>query len=295
MAAFYASDTPAPPPGGHKECWGSWYDMEAKVWGFRCCKVTDRTAQCALQAEAPQPGPDDDSSGSDDSEDEANVPPPEVLDFSVVRPPESFQVVESFVGFELQLLLHKWAEGQEKKQFDVGSLPPECQFLAEPEALKKAQEHLGPLLRRLEATARSSMARAASDRKKRKVEVRCVCRSDRLCSCGAASAGGSNRGDEVDDSVVDKMEQLCASLFVRDYRKAEEIYYDLSIGKGRWPIGGVHLGYTQKVSRKVYVNHSSMDNEEVKNYLQAMKRLIVVGEFFAPNEDFSRNVHKLKR
>eukprot|EP01067_Filipodium_phascolosomae_P002735 Filipodium_phascolosomae@DN2479_c0_g1_i1.p1 len=30
-------------PGEHSTVYGSWFDIETKLWGFRCCKQTDKT------------------------------------------------------------------------------------------------------------------------------------------------------------------------------------------------------------------------------------------------------------
>ena len=45
---------------GHKTVWGSWYDTEAKKWGFACCKSFDKggaPASLHLRSLAYVPGP----------------------------------------------------------------------------------------------------------------------------------------------------------------------------------------------------------------------------------------------
>ncbi|UKJ89657.2 splicing factor [Theileria orientalis] len=33
---------------GHSQVWGSYYDLEKGVWGYKCCKVTNRSEHCKL-------------------------------------------------------------------------------------------------------------------------------------------------------------------------------------------------------------------------------------------------------
>ncbi|UKK02652.2 splicing factor [Theileria orientalis] len=33
---------------GHSQIWGSYYDLEKGVWGYKCCKVTNRSEHCKL-------------------------------------------------------------------------------------------------------------------------------------------------------------------------------------------------------------------------------------------------------
>ncbi|CAJ1451821.1 unnamed protein product [Effrenium voratum] len=51
---------------GHVGVWGSFYEPEAKRWGYKCCKIMDRNGQCT--AERP-PEPDPNSSDLDNSPD----------------------------------------------------------------------------------------------------------------------------------------------------------------------------------------------------------------------------------
>lgn len=34
-------------PGDHSSVWGSYYDAEARAWGYACCRATTRNACCA--------------------------------------------------------------------------------------------------------------------------------------------------------------------------------------------------------------------------------------------------------
>ena len=82
-------------PVGHQSVWGSWYDSDRRVWGFSCCKATDKGAPpCTSTPERP-----------------AEALPAEVAkdgDDVTWRPRADFETAEGFVVHASIYLAFQW-------------------------------------------------------------------------------------------------------------------------------------------------------------------------------------------
>jgi len=98
---------------GHKSVWGSWFDTEAKKWGYACCRGFDKGGSCSSAAQASK-GKNAANSDDDDSSDESvdseeakrraaekpfdwSNPPPELLPKAEVSGGEAAAFLEHFV------------------------------------------------------------------------------------------------------------------------------------------------------------------------------------------------------
>ena len=79
-------------PSGHCSVWGSWYDVDLKVWGFACCRATKREASgCAESAPVASEAP--------------AKAAPEPLQW---RPRADFETREGFVVHASRWLAERW-------------------------------------------------------------------------------------------------------------------------------------------------------------------------------------------
>mmetsp|Transcript_43379 Transcript_43379/g.114736 ORF Transcript_43379/g.114736 Transcript_43379/m.114736 type:complete len:265 (+) Transcript_43379:45-839(+) len=98
----YSEDTWAP---GHRSVWGSYYDSEAKRWGFSCCNSTDRFAG---QGCKPLESDSESSRGSGTDIDESGAKRdslPSVLEW---RPRDEFETQEGFIVHATRYMATCW-------------------------------------------------------------------------------------------------------------------------------------------------------------------------------------------
>ncbi len=75
---------------------------------------------------------------------------------------------------------------------------------------------------------------------------------------------------------------------VREYIQANDKYIDLSIGKAPWPMGVAMLSIT--VKRNALKLTHMFDDEMIRKWMQALKRLISVSQEMFPSRDSMKMV-----
>mmetsp|Transcript_87489 Transcript_87489/g.276457 ORF Transcript_87489/g.276457 Transcript_87489/m.276457 type:complete len:274 (-) Transcript_87489:51-872(-) len=248
----------------HQAVWGSFYDREAKRWGYACCQGTSRHQPCQLQEASGEPAKPkrkkarDDSSDSDSPRRRKEPPKEKTIDWSsapMELPSPSpnarddaaliEQVVRFGVGAWQREVNSCSTEGQ-------GPPAPELAAFSSADALRQAQEALGPLLLQLQA--------------------------------GRVEAG-----------VLSRLGEMLALAAEREYAAANKVYMELTMGNKRWQnvmagAQGLHnKGASIKLIPQSKLNAFDSDPAAQK-YIIALRRLIQFLQYKRPNEDVSKHM-----
>lgn len=115
------------------------------------------------------------------------------------------------------------------------------------------------------------------------------------------------KNQELGADVLAKVERVCCGMLGREYTEANQAYLDLAIGNKAWHsevptlmeggmdgLTGKDRGQMWKQARTAQRLNAqrvktSMDNEEVRSHVVALRRLITVAQAIRPNADPSKN------
>ncbi|KAL9646942.1 hypothetical protein ABK040_013801 [Willaertia magna] len=79
------------------------------------------------------------------------------------------------------------------------------------------------------------------------------------------------------DEILIHLENICKYLSQQEYVKANDVYYQLSIGNQPWPLGVTMVGIHARTARERIgtdkIKHI-LNDEEQRRYIQSVKRLI---------------------
>jgi len=271
---------------GHASPWGSWYNLEAKRWGYACCKglTAQRDQACPV---APPPsasaaaGEDGNDSGievtSPDSEDQTEFDP---WDFSKppaeLLPPE--KVCRGQPGAYINHFL-AWSFGEWERMQESGypGFEP-IQHAKFNKTIKEAKDAITPLLWRLKKGV--SLDRGEQKSTKRSRETRT-----------------SMEGKFVKEkSVLDQLFKMANSCHERNYIEAHAEYMRLTFGNKMWNLTFVaHVAAcTMKGAREYRRNRDSLNTYDMdpvsQKYMHAMKKLCRFSQCIRPSSDQSKNV-----
>mmetsp|Transcript_31316 Transcript_31316/g.88219 ORF Transcript_31316/g.88219 Transcript_31316/m.88219 type:complete len:305 (+) Transcript_31316:171-1085(+) len=287
----------------HTAVWGSWYDREAKRWGYACCKGMQRDQPCTAPKKVPDPeeeqkfelprAPGDELSGSDhpsdDSSSESGTPPPEEmwLESDWVNPPTE-QLRREQVGTPRQFVEHfcRYALGVWRRELALkgdsaafaGFTPLERQAFEDPKLLREAERAITPLIRRLKSG--ETLQRGEGKFKSRSRETRTSMESKFV--------------KEAD--VLQSLERMASSATSQDYMDAHETYMKLTLGNKMW--NSTHVAHvsacTMKGAREYRRNRDSLNTYDMDpvsmKYMHAVKKLVHLMQAIRPNPDQSKNV-----
>lgn len=106
----------------------------------------------------------------------------------------------------------------------------------------------------------------------------------------------------LEEFLLDKLYPIMQKAEEREYRQAAEAYLDLSIGKAAWPVGigcggsmlmedaiGLHDRFNRMANVKDIAY--ALNDDVVRKYVQALKRLMSMAEKFWPPEDPSKRAN----
>lgn len=105
----------------------------------------------------------------------------------------------------------------------------------------------------------------------------------------------------MDENLLDKIFTIAQRADQREYRSAAEFYIDLTVGKAAWPIGlghggsmlmedaiGLHDRENLMKNKQLKDVASQLNDEVVRKYVQAMKRLMNKAQKYFPPDDCSK-------
>merc|ERR1719476_766847 len=98
--------------------------------------------------------------------------------------------------------------------------------------------------------------------------------------------------------MLDKIHPIVKLADQKEYRQAAEAYIDLSIGKAAWPVGigcggsmlmedaiGLHDRFNRMANVKD--NSVTLNDDVVRKYVQALKRLMNCAKRYWPPDDMA--------
>ncbi|KAL7678083.1 hypothetical protein ACOME3_004312 [Neoechinorhynchus agilis] len=91
----------------------------------------------------------------------------------------------------------------------------------------------------------------------------------------------------LNNDILDSLSDVVRSLFLRNYRRANEYFLELAIGNAPWPIGATNVGIHPRPGReKIASKHVAhvLNDENQRKYLQAVKRLITRAQTMFPSD-----------
>jgi len=105
----------------------------------------------------------------------------------------------------------------------------------------------------------------------------------------------------MDEGLLDKIYTIVTRAEAREYRSAAEFYIDLTVGKAAWPIGlghggsmlmedaiGLHDRENLMKNKALKDVASQLNDEVVRKYVQALKRLMNKAQKYWPPDDPSK-------
>eukprot|EP00401_Gymnodinium_catenatum_P020012 CAMPEP_0117538964 /NCGR_PEP_ID=MMETSP0784-20121206/42746_1 /TAXON_ID=39447 /ORGANISM="" /LENGTH=273 /DNA_ID=CAMNT_0005335587 /DNA_START=52 /DNA_END=873 /DNA_ORIENTATION=- len=252
--------------GGHTSVWGSWYDKDAKQWGYACCKGLNKDSACPLHSsraslsvtKAPQVTASSDDWGST---------PDELLPRQIVE--ELSTRAGAFVEHVVNFAVGSWrrlvqggtsssgvAEGQSEGPESAAAASALEQFKSL-QRLQEAEAALKPLMRQLQ-------------------------------------------DNKVPSSIVQKLDRIADFISEREYVQANTAYMTLTLGNKRWHhhqtlMGGSFSATRSPAGYEAYREHQEQrlayeTDPEVERYLHCVKRLILLMRCLYPNVDISKNL-----
>jgi len=272
--------------GDHPAVWGSFYDPKAKLWGYACCRSTQREGPCtaaeavAAAAVAGNPVSEDDySPDSEDPKAEARKP----IDWSNAPkdflPRSSFNkgdkgtslFIEHFVRFGVGA----WHQRQETGFSEFKDM----EKLAFEKTLPDTMAAITPLLKML-------MKGQSLERGERK-EDRGRSRETRT----------SMEGKHIQEaSVKGQLERMAVLAYEMDYVAAHKAYMLLTLGHKTWNNTTVlHVAAcTMKGAREYRRNRDNLNTYDMDptsaRYMHAMRKLVHFCQLIRPSSDQSKNI-----
>lgn len=272
---------------GHNSVWGSFFDAEAKRWGYACCKNFARGCPCPLASESSpvanskgakagegedsgieQTSPDSEDLAEDQPWDYGN-PPLELRSPEVIGQPGAF--IEHFVHY----FVGQWERLKEQGYPGFGEIE-KAAFTGTTHA--ETIKAISPLLWRLKKG--ESLERGEGKDTRRSRETRT-----------------SMEGKFVKEkSVLQQLTVMAGSAYERDYLSAHEAYMHLTFGNKMW--NSTHVAHvaacTMKGAREYRRNRDSLNTYDVdpvsQKYMHALKKLVHLSQCLRPNiSDGSRN------
>lgn len=295
---------------GHDSVWGSWYEPEAKRWGYSCCKSCQRDQPCPEAAarpakaswpkEAPkEPGSDsgiEKDSETDSDENKSEMHPWAWKDFptELQQPPtlkertvldkdwslqDTYLLKNSKANYVIHFMLYTigaWRKHQETGFQGFDALQKD-QFKSSADAEKA----LGPLMWRLKRKENLDRGEKKKDGKVASRETRTSMESKHVQEMG----------------VLDALFRMASYAAEKDYFEANAIYMKLAFGNKMWNLTFIaHVAAcTMKGAREYRRNRDSLntyDNDPVsQKYMHGFKKIVHLLQTMAPNEDTRKNFH----
>mmetsp|Transcript_5768 Transcript_5768/g.11679 ORF Transcript_5768/g.11679 Transcript_5768/m.11679 type:complete len:307 (-) Transcript_5768:25-945(-) len=280
----------------HTAVWGSWYDREAKRWGYACCHSVQRDSSCkagaagaagaaradAASGEEPE-GPGE-ASSDEDSESEArriaqlvaeqrvdwSTPPAELL------PRDQMAKAGEFIEHFVRFILGAWRREHARSFAGFRDL----ERATFQDSLGQTEEAMVPLLRRLRSGE-------TLDRGEAKAQVKKRSRTARQCQ------DGTTVGEQ---SVLEQLDRMVSLAAEREYAEAHEAYTRLTLGNKRWHSTTVmHVPACQmKGAREYRRNRDDLNTYDMdpvaQRYMHGMRKLVQFACCIRPNSDQSKNV-----
>lgn len=245
----YSEDAWAP---GHRSVWGSYYDSEAKRWGFSCCKATERAGQGCRpldsQSESERSGTDVEAQGKKDTL-------PSVEEW---MPREEFETQEGFIVHAVRYMATRW-----RSWLKDGTLANSAKS-AGPDLAKVLLSEANAL----QASRGVEVICARLDEKQVASEV--TLRLEEFCtSVGAKEYAQANRA---------YMEMVLGS------RKWQSDVPYLVDGNRNGP--SVVQGIAEQLNKK---NQNPLDAAGIRDHIVQLRRLMSALQAVHPNEDTSKN------
>lgn len=268
---------------GHRSVWGSLYDLEAKRWGYACCKSFERGSSCSVAAAEKQakvdPGADSGlEKTSPNSEDMAEEnpwdfrdPPRKLLPPAEVKRGSPAAYLEHFVTF----MIGEWHRLKEAgfpgfNDIERAAFQPKG-------ALEEVQKGIAPLLWRLKKG--ESLDRGEKKDTNRSRETRT-----------------SMEGKFVKEkSVLQQLFLMASMSWEMEYVKVHEAYMHMTFGNKMWNLTYVtHVAAcTMKGAREYRRNRDSLNTYDMdplsQKYMHAFKKLAHLCQCLRPNPDVSKN------
>jgi pre-mRNA-splicing factor 18 len=97
----------------------------------------------------------------------------------------------------------------------------------------------------------------------------------------------------IPDDVLQHVTTICEYMQQREYVKASDCYYLLSIGNAPWPIGVTMVGIHERSAReKIFSSQVAhvLNDERQRKWIQSLKRLMTFSQKRYPPEDPSKCV-----
>eukprot|EP00927_Polykrikos_kofoidii_P078509 TRINITY_DN75323_c0_g1_i1.p1 TRINITY_DN75323_c0_g1~~TRINITY_DN75323_c0_g1_i1.p1 ORF type:complete len:372 (-),score=54.97 TRINITY_DN75323_c0_g1_i1:93-1076(-) len=276
---------------GHRAVWGSWYDREAKRWGYACCHGLHRDEVCTAappESESAVPGKavasseEDLSESSEDSEMiRAKSSETAPIDWAKDAPQElkSREEVGSasaYVNHFVRFAIASWRQAQERGFSGLNDM----ERLKFQDSLGITEEALTPLLNRLRKGVKLERGESAENRSK--------CRETRT----------SMEGKFLRESnVLELLDRMATKAYERSYKDAHAAYMKLALGNKTWNSTVVcHVpACTMKGAREYRRNRDSLNTYDMdpvsQKYMHAMKKIVQFVQCIRPNtDDHSKNV-----
>jgi len=90
---------------------------------------------------------------------------------------------------------------------------------------------------------------------------------------------------KTSEDILKHLEKIVDCVLMRDYRKANETYLELSIGNAPWPMGVTMVGIHERAGRaKIFSSQVAhvLNDENQRKYIQALKRLLTFAQHKYP-------------
>lgn len=274
-------------PLDHRTVWGSYYDREAKRWGYACCKGIQKDSPCVAAAKAAADAaaekankPSSSEEYSPDTEDEAKELP---IDWS--SGPEKFlprkkfdkerNSAAAYIEHFIRFVIGAWRKQQTSGWANFDFLHKQAFETTLPETI----DAITPLIRRL----RKGENLERGERK----ENRGRCRETRT----------SMEGKFIQEaSPKEQLEQMVTMAYDMDYVSAHKAYMRLTLGNKTWNNTCVQhvAACTMKGAREYRRNRDNLNTYDMdpvsQRYMHAMRKLVHFTQVIRPSPDQSKNV-----
>lgn len=266
----------------HLAVWGSYYDPEAKRWGYACCRSVQKAIPCVAAAKAAAAAeaekankPSSSEEYSPDSEDEKELPivwssaPAELL------PRSKFGKAATYVEHFVHFVIGAWRKQQSTGFASFADLEKQ----AFEKTLQDTIEAITPLIKRLR--------RGESLERGERKETRGRCRETRTSMEGKFFQ---------EASVIGQLEQMVTMAYDTDYVGAHKAYMRLTLGNKTWNNTTVHhvAACTMKGAREYRRNRDNLNTYDMdpvsQRYMHAMRKLVHFTQVIRPSSDQSKNV-----
>jgi hypothetical protein len=241
--------------GGHHSVWGSWYDVEAKSWGYSCCRGTDIGRPCTDPKQtAPKKRRHHKAFDYEQAFDWSN-PPTALMPYDkVMLTAELLNRKEgAFVSHFIRFAVGTWRrllEGGKKEEEDFSKeIPVDFRKV---QSLEETQEGIVPLMRQIQK-------------------------------------------NETDPKIIRHIDKVVSLAAEREYSQARLAYVDATMGRKKWnnviaSYGGTHCqnkGFRIYITKCDDLNEYDQDPVLEKIY-HSISKLVRLVEVIYPNTDTSK-------